>query len=131
MKKIPLLLLFATMVFLCSCSGSQSDNAEKSGDKQAENASEVINAVNNYCDNVEKAIADEVIDDKEAKLIKDSEKNYMDLIAKINKSYGSNLNERAEFEQKYTSDNVWNRMSDLNAKLADTEGYIKLSLTNK
>ena len=74
-------------------------------------------------------MTDEVIDDNEAKLIKDSEKNYMDLIAKITKSYGSNIDERAEFEQQYTSDNVWNRMADLNAKLADTEGYIKLSLT--
>ena len=120
MKKIPLFVAVALTVMLWSCASTPADNAEK-----------VVIAVNKYCDNVDKAIADEVIDDDDVALIKDSEKNYMDLIAEITESYSGNANDRAEFEQQYTSDEVWLRMADVTLKLANTEGYAKLSLTNK
>ncbi|MBO7133069.1 MAG: hypothetical protein J6W06_02775 [Bacteroidales bacterium] len=120
MKKIPLFLAVALTVVLWSCATTPADNAEK-----------VVNAVNKYCDNVEKAIADDVIDDDDVELIKKSEKSYMDLIAEITESYAGNANDRAEFEQQYTSDAVWVRMADVTIKLANTEGYAKLSLTNK
>ena len=120
MKRIPLLLAIAMTVILWSCATTPADNAQK-----------VVKAVTEYCDNVEKAIADELIDDDDVESIKKSEKNYMDLIAEITESYASNANDRAEFEQQmYTSD-VWMRMADVNGKLANTEGYAKLSLTNK
>ena len=120
MKKIPLFLAVALTIVLWSCATTPADNAEK-----------VVNAVNKYCDNVEKAIADDVIDDDDVELIKKSEKSYMDLIAEITERYAGNANDRAEFEQQYTSDAVWVRMADVTIKLANTEGYAKLSLTNK
>ena len=120
MNKIPLLLAIVLTVMLCSCTSTPAVNADK-----------VVKAVNDYCDNVEKAIADEVIDDDDVKLIKESEKSYMDLIAEINESYSGNANDRAEFQQQYTSNEVWLRMADVNGRLANTEGYAKLSLTNK
>ena len=117
---IPLIIAIALTMMLSACSTTPADNAEK-----------VVKAVAEYCDNVEKAIADELIDDNDVDAIKDSEKSYMDLIAEINESYAGNANDRAEFEQQmYTSD-VWVRMADVNGKLANTEGYAKLSLTNK
>ena len=120
MKKIPLIIVIALTMMLCSCAATPKDNAEK-----------VVKAVNEYCDKVEKAIADEIIDDSDIETIKDSEKNYMNLIAEITESYAGNANDRAEFEQQYTSDEVWLRMADVTLKLANTEGYAKLSLTNK
>ena len=120
MKKIPLLLTVALTVMLWSCTTTPADNAKK-----------VVKAVNEYCDKVEKAIADEVIDDADVESIKEAEKNYMDLISEITESYAGNANDRAEFEQQYTSDNVWVRMADVTLKLANTEGYAKLSITNK
>ena len=88
-------------------------------------------AVNEYCDKVEKAIADEIIDDGDIETIKDSEKNYMNLISEITESYAGNADERAEFEQQMYSSDAWVRMADVNTQLANTEGYAKLSLTNK
>ena len=120
MKKIPLFVAFAFMVMLCSCASTPADNAEK-----------VVKAVNKYCDNVEKAIADEVIDDDDVTLIKDSEKDYMDLITEITESYAGKANDRAEFEQQMYASDVWVRMADVTLMLANTEGYAKLSLTNK
>jgi len=120
MKKIPLIIAIALTMMLCSCATTPKDNADK-----------VVKAVNEYCDKVEKAISDEMIDDEDVTLIKDSEKKYMDLIAEITESYAGNANDRAEFEQQYTSDEVWVRMADVTLKLANTEGYAKLSLTNK
>ena len=120
MKKIPILLAVAMSVVLCSCASTPSDNAEK-----------VVKAVNEYCDNVEKAIADDVVDDDDVEMINESAKSYMDLIAEINESYAGNANDRAEFQMQYTSSNVWVRMADVNGRLANTEGYAKLSLTNK
>ncbi len=120
MKKIPLIIVIALTMMLWSCATTPKDNADK-----------VVKAVNEYCDKVEKAISDEVIDDDDVTLIKDSEKKYMDLIAEITESYAGNANDRAEFEQQYTSDEVWVRMADVTLKLANTEGYAKLSLTNK
>ncbi|MBO7480877.1 MAG: hypothetical protein J6T63_02085 [Bacteroidales bacterium] len=120
MKKIPLIIVIALTLMLWSCDTTPKDNADK-----------VVKAVNEYCDKVEKAISDEVIDDDDVTLIKDSEKKYMDLIAEITESYAGNANDRAEFEQQYTSDGVWVRMADVTLKLANTEGYAKLSLTNK
>ncbi len=120
MKKIPLIIVIALTMMLWSCATTPKDNADK-----------VVKAVNEYCDKVEKAISDEVIDDDDVTLIKDSEKKYMDLIADITESYAGNANDRAEFEQQYTSDEVWLRMADVTLKLANTEGYAKLSLTNK
>ena len=109
MKKIPLIIVIALTMILWSCATTPKDNADK----------------------VEKAIADEIIDDGDIEAIKDSEKKYMDLIAEITESYAGNANDRAEFEQQYTSDEVWVRMADVTLKLANTEGYAKLSLTNK
>ncbi|MBQ3833655.1 MAG: hypothetical protein II935_07320 [Bacteroidales bacterium] len=120
MKKIQLIIVIALTMMLCSCATTPKDNADK-----------VVKAVNEYCDKVEKAIADEIIDDGDIEAIKDSEKKYMDLIAEITESYAGNTNDRAEFEQQYTSDEVWVRMADVTLKLANTEGYAKLSLTNK
>lgn len=120
MKKILLIIVIALTMMLWSCATTPKDNADK-----------VVKAVNEYCDKVEKAISDEVIDDDDVTLIKDSEKKYMDLIAEITESYAGNANDRAEFEQQYTSDEVWLRMADVTLKLANTEGYAKLSLTNK
>ena len=120
MKKIPLIIAIALTMMLWSCATTPKDNADK-----------VVKTVNEYCDKVEKAISDEVIDDDDVTLIKDSEKKYMDLITKITESYTGNANDRAEFEQQYTSDEVWVRMADVTLKLANTEGYAKLSLTNK
>ena len=120
MKKILLIIVIALTMMLCSCATTPKDNADK-----------VVKAVNEYCDKVEKAIADEIIDDGDIEAIKDSEKKYMDLIAEITESYTGNANDRAEFEQQYTSDEVWVRMADVTLKLANTEGYAKLSLTNK
>lgn len=120
MKKILLIIVIALTMMLCSCATTPKDNADK-----------VVKAVNEYCDKVEKAIADEIIDDGDIEAIKDSEKKYMDLIAEITESYAGNTNDRAEFEQQYTSDEVWVRMADVTLKLANTEGYAKLSLTNK
>ncbi|MBQ4009977.1 MAG: hypothetical protein II604_04680 [Bacteroidales bacterium] len=120
MKKIQLIIVIALTMMLCSCATTPKDNADK-----------VVKAVNEYCDKVEKAIADEIIDDGDIEAIKDSEKKYMDLIAEITESYAGNANDRAEFEQQYTSDEVWVRMADVTLKLANTEGYAKLSLTNK
>ena len=120
MKKILLIIVIALTMILWSCATTPKDNADK-----------VVKAVNEYCDKVEKAISDEVIDDDDVTLIKDSEKKYMDLIAEITESYAGNANDRAEFEQQYTSDEVWVRMADVTLKLANTEGYAKLSLTNK
>ena len=120
MKKILLIIVIALTMMLCSCATTPKDKADK-----------VVKAVNEYCDKVEKAIADEIIDDGDIEAIKDSEKKYMDLIAEITESYAGNANDRAEFEQQYTSDEVWVRMADVTLKLANTEGYAKLSLTNK
>ena len=121
MKKVPLLILVTlSAMLLWACANSPADNAEK-----------VVKAVNEYCDNVEKAIADDIIDDEDVSIIKDSEKSYMDLIAEITESYAGNINDRSEFQQHYTADEVWVRMADVNGKLANTEGYAKLSLTNK
>ncbi len=120
MKKIPLIIVIILTAILWSCATTPKDNADK-----------VVKAVNEYCDEVEKAIADEMIDDDDVVTIKDSEKSYMNLIAEITESYAGNANDRAEFEQQmYTSD-AWVRMADVNGKLANTEGYAKLSLTNK
>ena len=102
MKKIPLIIVIALTMMLWSCATTPKDNADK-----------VVKAVNEYCDKVEKAIDDEVIDDDDVTLIKDSEKKYMDLIADITESYTGNANDRAEFEQQYTSDEVWVRMADV------------------
>lgn len=120
MKKILLIIVIALTMMLCSCATTPKDNAEK-----------VVKAVNEYCDKVEKAIADEIIDDDEVDAIKSSEKDYMNLIGEITESYAGKANDRAEFEQQmYTSD-AWVRMADVNSKLANTEGYAKISLTNK
>ena len=120
MKKIPLIIAIALTMMLSACSTTPADNAEK-----------VVKAVNEYCDKVEIAIADEIIDDDEVDAIKSSEKGYMNLIGEITESYAGKANDRAEFEQQmYTSD-AWVRMADVNGKLANTEGYAKLSLTNK
>ena len=120
MKKILLLIVIALTMMLWSCATTPKDNAEK-----------VVKAVNEYCDKVEKAIADEIIDDDEVDAIKSSEKDYMNLIGEITESYAGKANDRAEFEQQmYTSD-AWVRMADVNSKLANTEGYAKISLTNK
>ena len=120
MKKIPLIIVIALTMMLCSCAATPKDNAEK-----------VVKAVNEYCDKVEKAIDDEIIDDSDIETIKDSEKNYMNLIAEITESYAGKADERAEFEQQMYSSDAWVRMADVNGKLANTEGYAKLSLTNK
>ena len=120
MKKIPLLILIMLSVMLWSCANTPKDNADK-----------VVKAINEYCDCVEKAIDDELIDDDDVENIKNSEKDYMNLIAEITESYANNANDRAEFQQQmYTSD-AWLRMADVNGKLANTEGFVKLSLTNK
>lgn len=119
-KKVPLFILVAIALMLWSCASTPEDNANK-----------VVNAVNEYCENVEKAIADELIDDADVEMIKGSEKKYMDLIAEITESYAGNANEKAEFQQKMYASEAWLRMADVNGKLANTEGYIKLSLTNK
>ena len=120
MKKIPLIIVIALTMMLWSCATTPKDNADK-----------VVKAVNEYCDKVEKAIADEIIDDGDIETIKDSEKGYMNLIAEITESYTGNADERAEFEQQMYSSDAWVRMADVNTKLANTEGYAKLSLTNK
>jgi len=120
MKKIPLIIVIALTMMLWSCATTPKDNADK-----------VVKAVNEYCDKVEKAIADEIIDDGDIETIKDSEKNYMNLIAEITESYTGKADERAEFEQQMYSSDAWVRMADVNGKLANTEGYAKLSLTNK
>ena len=120
MKKILLIIVIALTMMLCSCATTPKDNAEK-----------VVKAVNEYCDKVEKAIADEIIDDDEVDAIKSSEKDYMNLIGEITESYAGKANDRAEFEQQMYTSNAWVRMADVNSKLANTEGYAKISLTNK
>ena len=118
MKRLLTIVISICALMVCSCSSTPQSNAGK-----------VAKAINNYCNVVESAISDEVIDDEEVAKIKESEKEYTELIKSITESYKDDANGLAEFQQAMYGDKAWNRMADLCYTLAETEGYVKLSLT--
>lgn len=120
MNKLLLILLVAPAIILCSCAKTPERDAEK-----------VAKAINSYCDLVEEAISDEIIDDSEIDDIKDSEAEYISVIKSTSESYGDDTNGLSQFQQLMYNDNAWQRLAETCYKLAETEGYAKLSLTDK
>lgn len=120
MRKLLIIVSALTLCLMCSCSNSPESNAKR-----------VSKAVENYCEVVEKAIADGIIDDCEVSDIKNSEREYMDLIQFLTDGYSEDATGLSEFQQAMYNDDVWLKMSDICIKLANTEGYAKLSLTDK
>lgn len=120
MRKLTIIALAFTLCALCSCTKSPEDNAKR-----------VSKAVDNYCEIVEEAINDGIIDDDEVSDIKDAEKEYMDLIKFLTDGYSDDPTGLSEFQQAMYSDEAWMKLSDVCIELANTEGYAKLSLTDK
>lgn len=120
MKKLIVIIISALAILTCSCAKTPERDAEK-----------VAKAINSYCDVVEKAISDEVIDDSEIDDIKDAEADYISIIQSTSESYEDDTEGLSQFQQLMYNDNAWQRLAETCYKLAETEGYAKLSLTNK
>lgn len=116
MNKIIILIATSLLIFLCSC-GNDADKVSR--------------AINTYCDVVEDAIGDDVVDDGDVLDIKDAEAEYISIISAANENLAGKPDELAKFQQELYSKEAWKRLSEVNNKLANTEGYIKLSLTDK
>ncbi len=115
MRKISVIAILAFLAFAMTSCGT---DAEK-----------VSRAINYYCDVVEDAIEDDLVDDGDVLDIRDAQAEYMNVISSATERCKDNPDKLSKFQQEMFSDAAWIRMQDVNAKLANTEGYVKISLT--